>query len=153
MRLAEDVLAISPDDRDGVTRRRSVLPPEAQIRFDLYDYAVILTKHFPALVVAAPEQATSLLCDLLANAVAYSQPSHQRDDYEDSSYVWCPSVDQCGPGDRHELLNALTVAARDAARAWAQADPASVSRIVELFDSKRWQIFERLGYSLLRQFP
>lgn len=153
IRLATILLAVLPEDARKAEKRRSVLGPEPQLRIDRHKYEEIVSKYVPRLTAAAPEQTLRLVCGLLANATAYSQRGKYRDGTEDGSYVWCPSVEHCGPGGRRELLGSLTASVRDAAAVWATADGSRVHEIINLYDSKRWRVFERLGYHLLRCFP
>ena len=130
-----------------------MLAPQPQTTIDRRDYEDIVGKHAPSLMAAAPEQALQLFCDLLANAIACSPRAHYRDSSEDGSYLWCPSVSDCGPGEYRVILSVLGASVRDAANAYASCDGGRVREIIELYDSKRWRVFERLGYHLLCCFP
>ncbi|MCK4341379.1 MAG: hypothetical protein KAY37_06620 [Phycisphaerae bacterium] len=153
IKLATILLAVLPEDGRKAKKRRSVLGPEPQLRIDRHEYEEIVSKHVPRLTAAAPEQTLRLFCDLLANATAYSQRVVYRDSTEDGSYVWCPSVEHCGPVGHRELLSILVASVRDASNVYATAEGSRVHEIIELYDSKRWRVFERLGYHLLRCFP
>ncbi len=153
IKLATILLAVLPEDARKAEKQRSALGPEPQLRIDRHDYEGIVSKHVPRLTAAAPEHTLRLFCDLLANATAYSQRVEYRESTEDGSYVWCPSVEHCGPGGHRELLGILTASVRDVAAVWATADGSRVHEIIKLYNSKRWRVFERLGYHLLCCFP
>ena len=149
--LARTLLRLLPEYPKTAGR---AIGSDVEAKVDRHAYGEIVRKYIPDVIAAAPGQSLRLFSDSLAEAIAHTNDKETTDSGEDASYVWCPSVEECAPDDRAaDARMALVACIRDAAHRCATNEPTSVARIIEAYDSKKWQIFERLGYHLLRSFP
>ena len=137
--LASDVLTVSPG------------PEDARARFDAWHYEQILKKHIPDLVTAAEMDALTLLCDLLEDAVRFSERHKGDEGPEDQSYIWRPAIEDHSQNRLQRGLKGLLVSAvRDAAEALMKTNGKA---ILEIIERRPFKIFQRIGLHLRRKWP
>ncbi len=153
LRLARALLAVLPDpERKPPSPREGALPVyRPRARFDDFEYAEILRRHYPAVVGAAGLNALSVLCKLLKAAVHHSLAA-QHAGQEDASYLWRPAVEDHPQNFGDTIRDALVDAVRDAAEMLVRSDKASVQETVQTLERRRWTIFRRIALHVLRVF-
>jgi len=122
-------------------------------KFDSWEYGEIIKNNLPRLVEKARDQALSMLCDLLEEAVRLSRLPGEKPTANDISHSWRPAIEDHGQNSDHDTKSKLVEAVRDAGEAIVRTDQTKVATLVKLFRKRRLQIFLRLAHHLLRTFP
>ena len=160
LELARSMLALVPppqtaiatdkeeDEFSRIFRHQNPKP-----KFDSWEYGEVIKNNLPPLVEKAGEQALSMLCDLLEEAVRLSRLPGEKPTANDISHSWRPAIEDHGQNSDHDTKSQLVEAVRDAAEAIVRRDQTKVPTLVKLFRKRRLQIFLRLAHHLLRTFP
>ena len=109
-----------------------------------------MQNNVPILVESAPGDAFDLLCDLLQEAICFSQPSEEKKTTEDLSQSWRSAIEEHGQNFGRSIRDYLVMAVRDAAEAIALTDPSDVPQLVRAFRKRRLVVFRRLAHHLVR---
>jgi hypothetical protein len=151
--LARAILWPLPDPRlseeEGAVGTLN-LPPQPVARFDSWEYEEILGERVPVLIERAKERALSLLSDLLEETIRLSLVDREPEDRDDFSHVWRPAIEEHEQNSDHGPREFLVTAVRDAAEVLI---PERGSAILELIESRRFRVFQRIGLYLRRKFP
>jgi hypothetical protein len=134
------------EDEDEVFNLR----PEARSRIDVWDYEKILEENVPDFVGAAGEQALSILCNVLTEAIRIS--GHGDDGPEDYSWIWRPAIEDHEQNHDRTAGDFLVSAARDAAVHLVE-EGSPLSRILAALGRHPYYVFVRLQLHLLAKFP
>jgi hypothetical protein len=160
LELARSMLALVPQppraiatDKEEDEFSQIFRHQEPKPKFDSWEYGEIIKNNLPPLVEKAGEQALSMLCDLLEEAVRRSRLPGDKSTANDISHSWRPAVEDHGQNSDHDTKSKLVEAVRDAAEAIARTDQTKVPTLVKMFRKRRFQIFLRLAHHLLRTFP
>jgi hypothetical protein len=152
LRLARALLAVRADPRaTRDARENELFYPKALPYFEPWHYQKILEKNIPDLLAVAADETLALLCDLLDDAVRFSQRADNRNDPDDFSYTWRTAIDQ--PQYTVDDVRGLLVSAvLRAAEQNASNNPQIVPDIVLYLESRRWRVFHRVALHVLRRF-
>jgi hypothetical protein len=126
---------------------------EPRPRFDAWEYGEIVRKNVPPVVEKAGEQALSVLCDLLEDAVRLSMTPGEKPTANDISHAWRPAIEDHAQNSDYDIKTRLVDAVRDAAEHIARADPSRILALIRSFRKRRLRVFRRLAHHLLRTFP
>jgi hypothetical protein len=126
---------------------------EPNPKFEAWEYGQIVRNNVPVLVKKAGEQALSMLCDLLEDAVRLSMRSGEKRSANDISHAWRSAIEDHGQNSDYDVKTRLVEAVRDAADQIARADQSRIPAILRSFRKRRLGIFLRLVHHLLRTFP
>lgn len=154
--LAQNLLSILPDQRDKSTFEKAEdsplgLPrPEPRARFDAWGYGEILNKLIPELLASAIDEGLNLICNLLENFIRLSRTASEQEMNEDYSYIKRPSIETPKPYRENDLEDILISALRDIAEMAIEKRGKSV---LEITESHRYMIFQRMGLYLREKFP
>jgi hypothetical protein len=158
--LSRELFALLPRVVPEREYDEMTLPETYQLdaRFDDFLYAEYLDKCSVPLVEVAGERALMVLSDLLEDALYIYAGCHENrasgcHPYEDPLHITRPAIEGQSEDYPNELENPLISAVRDAADRIAESDPESVPRLVQIFEHKKWRIFDRLAMYLLRRYP
>ena len=152
-RIARQALFLSrPDD---VAARR--WPHDLVGRLSPFWYGEFL-KTFPALVRAAPEEALSVVLDVLDIALKFSGEREEKETVsgclEDYSTVWRHDILQGKPWSnedyRQHLINALVAAMP---LLFEGAEGSSIERTIQRLEERRWATFHRIALQALAVSP
>lgn len=151
LQLARALLAVRSDPRtQKEAAETEPFLPKAQAYFEPWYYKKILEKNIPDLMEAA-EKTLTLLCDLLEDAVRFSQRPNERQDPDDFSYIWRRAIEQ--PQHMVDDVRGLLVSAVvQAAEQKARANPANTAEIVLYLEGRKWLVFHRIALHVLRLF-
>lgn len=160
LELARSMLALVPPPQTSIATDKEedefskiFRHQDPKPKFDSWEYGEIIKNNLPPLVEKAGEQALSMLCDLLEEAVRLSISPGEKPTANDISHAWRPAVEDHGQNSDHDTKSKLVEAVRDAAEAIVRTDQTKVETLVKLFRKRRLQIFLRLAHHLLRTFP
>lgn len=145
-----------PDDALAVSMEAllSSMPPEPRSRFthDFY-YERVLEQIMPALMEAAPEQTLRLLCDLLVKCVELSLTPEEKEKAPpyDASRLWLSEVTLSDDDEpfRSQPKEWLAEALRKATLQIAEKEPSRIPAIIELLESRKYHIFQRIALHML----
>jgi len=153
--LAASLLRIMPDPRNvnNAETTEYRLPPEPHAGANTWAYQTILEQYVPNLTAYAGEQALTLLCTLLNDALYYSLHNPQEGGVEDYSYIWLPDIGSSYADHSHSLKSQLVKAVREAASQLITGDENRVEAVLTAFDIQRWNVYKRLTLYLLHRFP
>jgi hypothetical protein len=160
LELARSMLALVPPPQTAIATDKEedefskiFRHQDPKPKFDSWEYGEIIKNNLPPLVEKAGEQALSMLCDLLEEAVRLSRLPGDKPTANDISHSWRPAIEDHGQNSDHDTKSKLVEAVRDAAEAIVRTDQTKVPTLVKLFRKRRLQIFLRLAHHLLRTFP
>ena len=137
VQLAEALLTVRADPRASKNTREEneFFHPKALPYFEPWHYGKILEKNIPDLVAVAADQTLTLLCNLLDDAVRFSQTADKDQEPDDYSYIWRSLIDQ--PQHTVDDVRGLLVSAvLQAAEQNARNNPVNVREIVRYLESK-----------------
>lgn len=153
--LARRLLEIKPDPRAVESLQlgtaKEGLPRNPKPRFRDRDYARLLERIIPTLVIEAGLGALNLINDLIETALALTYPSR---DPADDDYTWIsrPAIENHEQNQGIDRpLNALITAARDASALMANNPSIELSDVVRCFDTRSPPVFKRLALNLVRE--
>jgi len=160
LELARSMLALVPPPQTAIATDKEedefskiFRHQDPKPKFDSWEYGEIIKNNLPPLVEKARDQALSMLCDLLEEAVRLSRLPGEKPTANDISHSWRPAIEDHGQNSDHDTKSKLVEAVRDAAEAILRTDQTKVATLVKLFRKRRLQIFLRLAHHLLRTFP
>jgi hypothetical protein len=160
LELARSMLALVPPPQTAIATdkeedefSRIFRHQDPKPKFDSWEYGEVIKNNLPPLVAKAGEQALSMLCDLLEEAVRLSRLPGEKPTANDISHSWRPAIEDHGQNSDHDTKSKLVEAVRGAAEAIIRVDQTKVPTLVKLFRKRRLQIFLRLAHHLLRTFP
>jgi len=145
LELARELLSVRPKGEDILR--------DAKARFDWWEYEQILSKYYPRLIEAAPEQALQLLLDLVDKAIRIYRGEGENDERPDYSQIWIPSLEPHEQSSLHDVKELLVLALRESITRIVEGNPTELPRVVAILDQRKWWVFERLTLYLLRCFP
>jgi hypothetical protein len=152
-RLARQVLFLTRADGEGAHR----WPRDLVGRLPPFWYGEFL-KTFPALVRVAPEEALSVLLDVLDVALKFSSERGEKRTVsgclQDYSTAWRHDISKGEPWSnedyRQHLINALVAAMPVVLEG---ADGSHIERTIQQLEEKRWVIFHRIALHALSRSP
>jgi hypothetical protein len=152
--VARTLLAIVPAPQRNIDLPADMpqLKPQAEARFDTWNYQEILKKNIPDLVTVTGLDALILLCDLLESAITLSRQRAEDSESIDHSYIWRPAIEDNSQNHPHGLRHSLVSAVRDAAEQITKADRRALPALLQILEQRRRPIFHRIGLHLLRVF-
>jgi len=151
LRLARVLLKVLPDRRKPLKEPYS-LPPEPKARFDEWEYKQILKNYYLKLVETEPIPALKLLCNLLEKAIKFSLTKEKIKEYKDYSYIWRPTMEDHPQNTDYDIRSVLAEGIRDAAEVAVKSGRVSLKEVINLLESRRWKVFQRIALHLLRIF-
>jgi hypothetical protein len=152
-RLARQVLFLTRADGEGTHR----WPRDLVGRLPPFWYGEFL-KTFPALVRVAPEEALSVLLDVLDVALKFSSERGEKRTVsgclQDYSTAWRHDLSKGEPWSnedyRQHLINALVAAMPVVLEG---ADGNRIERTIQQLEERRWAIFHRIALHTLSRSP
>ena len=151
--LAQALLEIEPAPirETDIRRERTIEPlPEPMAHINNEEYGQILIEYFPEVTKAVGIEAFTFLCDLLEQAVNYSQPRDGFESPDDNSYIWRPAIEA---GRSHDLKDFLASGVRRGGELILSTKSAAIQELYPNLMARPWRIFHRIGLHLLRKFP
>lgn len=143
-----------PSDETPQDELKAILSHrEPRPKFDRWEYGEVVKNSVPPLVEKAGEQALSVLCDLLEDAVRLSMSPGEKPTANDISHAWRPAIEDHAQNSEYDVKTYLVDAVRDAAERIGHADPSRVPVMIRSFRKRRLRVFLRLAHHLLRTFP
>lgn len=149
LNLARTILMVLPATEEDMEGEYHLMPSEPRILFDIWYYEQFLKKHIPDLVMAAGEDALILLCDLLVNAIRFTEGVEENEVAEDYSYIWRPAIEEHDQNHIHGLNDLLVSAIRDTAEALMEIKG---KIIIEIVEEQSFKVFHRIGLYLRRKW-
>lgn len=140
--LSRALLELEPDER-----KKPSGMPEAKARIDTWDYERTLSETMPVVVSHAGIRGLILLCNLLEDTLSISMPSA---DGEDFSYIWQSAIEDSKESGFGDHKNLLVSAIRDASVRLISEDIATIQRVVDVLEHRRWHVFRRIAFHVLR---
>jgi len=150
LNLARTLLTVLPATEEDVEGETDLMPSDPRIRFDIRYYEQFLKIHIPDLVMTAGEDALILLCDLLVNAIRFTEGVKENEVAEDHSYSWRPAIEKHDQNHIHGLNDLLVSAVRDTAEALMETKG---KIIIEIVEGQPFKVFHRIGLYLRRKWP
>ncbi|HEY6806144.1 MAG TPA: hypothetical protein VI306_21370 [Pyrinomonadaceae bacterium] len=151
--LARTVLAVLPDPNSDryVDDNPYHLSPQPRARFGIWEYKIILQAVIPSLIRVGREEAFSLFCDLLTDAIRLSRNRSDDPGPEDYSYIWRANIDSSSGHD--DVKEVLVSAVRRAAEELLKTLPDLLINVVRQLEARPWVIFHRIALYLLHLLP
>ena len=147
LNLARTLLTVLPAAEEDTEGEKYLMPSKPRIRFNIWYYEQFLKKYIPDLVMAAGENALILLCDLLVDAIRFTNRDKEDEVAEDYSYIWRPAIEEHDQNHIHGLDDLLVSAVRDAAEALMETKG---KIIIDIVEGQSFKIFHRIGLHLRR---
>lgn len=153
-RIARQVLFLTQaDEKKGASR----WPHDLVGRLPPFWYGEFL-RTFPTLVRAAPEEALSVLLDVLDNALKFSSEAEEKRTVsgclEDYSTIWRHDILKGEPWSnedyRQHLINALVAAMP---LLFEGAEGSRIERTMQRLERRRWVSFHRIALDALSRAP
>lgn len=147
--LISPLLAIERPVRDDPESPYQPVKPRIRIS----DYREIVEGRLSAVLQVTGCQLFDILCNILQRAAKLSRRSHATEEWDDNSIVWHPVIGEQDEDDRDDVRSVLVSATREAAEYLVTDRGEGLRALVEGLESRRWLIFRRLAFYLLRIFP
>ena len=153
LELAKALLSFEeppPPDEDDPHAELMRSMREPLLRVDEHLYGDILQRQMPRLVQAAGMPALDMVAELLEQAIIMSSSDEMIASHIDYSSIWRREV--APEGLSHDLgtKTHLTSALRDGTVAYVERTPGDLPVLVESLEARRWSIFRRLAFNVLR---
>lgn len=135
-----------------------VLKPHKSIGYepvgiiDPYRYDALLSKVSQALVEADGPRAMEWSCTLLQKATSFHVGPDARNEFDDVSSVWRPTVEGQRREHPHDLADSIVTSACAVAEQIVRGGAWSVAKAVEYLDGMGKLILSRIGLHLVRVF-
>lgn len=148
--LPDPSVTQEPDEGEGEKNYRPA--PQPRPRFEAWDYERILERNIPDLVNVAGEDTLVWLCDLLETAIRLSRRRADDEGPEDYSYIWRRTIEDHEQNTHHGLDDLLVTAVRDAAEQIARLHQDKVGSVIEILESRSWNVFRRIALHVMRLY-
>lgn len=121
--------------------------PDPRTRVERWDYGQFIHKSWQSLAHSDPLNSLRLFCSLLDEYLGRKYPE-RLESAESYSYIWHRSIDQ----DEDGIPNRLVSAVRSTAKL-ALEEGSTISEIIGVLDSYKWDVFPRIVLYLLNLHP
>jgi hypothetical protein len=117
-------------------------------RYQAWEYEAVLTTLVPSVAETLGEPALWAFVDALEEALDLWRL--KRSAPSDYSYIWRPAIEDHGQNLPAGGKDALVSATRDTAQAVVQERPGELLAVIEGLEARKWSIFTRLAFHLIR---
>jgi hypothetical protein len=149
LRVFQAIFAVYPDPDFYERPEGQRLMPKPKSHFDSWQYEKHMSGILGSLSDHADARLVWVLCQLLNDAVRFSQRALDRHDPDDFSYIWRPAVESATE-NRHSIEGSLVSALRLATERLVAAHPGMFREVVGVLGVQQWFVFTRLVLHLLR---
>jgi len=140
-RVALGIVTVDDDEQDE-TERLFVGP---KFRLDRWHYGQFVAKTWASLANADWEAALTNYCELMHQHLEWRYPSGKESGDSHSS-SWLSGVGN----DTDEISHRLIATIRDISELAISNDISALSRVLEILESYKWDVFQRIVFHLLR---
>lgn len=147
VRLTTTFLSFSNRERPELTSSERFFGPEPQLRMSHWDYGQFINKTWRALARANWKETLLFFSGLLDSYLKYKH-RESLESMDSHSSIWHRAIES----DEDGLPNRLVSVVRNVAAVAVEADELNLASALEILDSFRWDVFQRLSLDLLKKF-
>lgn len=150
LRIFRAVFSVYPDADFYKLPEEKRLLPKLLSHFDSWNYEQQMSSLLGDLAEGANESLIWVLCQLLSDAIRFSQRGLDRQGPDDLSYVWRPAVEDPTQNRHNSLEESLVSALRLTTEKLVRSHPEMFREIIFVLGTQQWYVFTRLSLHLLR---
>ncbi len=158
IKICKKILEIKKDPNFDYNKKSTRLyefsKPSPKLFISLREYENMLKKYISSLTEKTPERVVILLCDLLVDAIKWSQKKISKTKNvknEDYSFIWRPTIEDSEQKLSSDIRGILVDSIRDESSKAINIKGREIIYLVEKY-KKHYSIFQRIGLHLRRYY-
>lgn len=145
--IVSEMLDVNVIETEEQTAAEKYFGPEPQARMGHWDYEQFIGKCWKSLAYSNWKGSLTVFCGLLDKFLGLKYSG--RGEGESNSYIWHRDVESDSDGIPNLFISAI----RNIANYALSVKNVPLIEIIEILESHRWDIFERIVFYLLKAYP